>query len=43
VQRGRRWGAYDISRLAALGWRPRPLRDALHAYLDWLLAERAAV
>jgi nucleoside-diphosphate-sugar epimerase len=42
AQRGGRLGAYDISRLAALGWRPRPLRDALHAYLDWLLAEQAA-
>ena len=24
------------------GWRPRPVREALHAYMDWLVAERAA-
>lgn len=32
-----RWGAYDISRLAEdIGWRPSPLRQALHSYIDWL-------
>ena len=36
------WGAYDVSRLSAdTGWRPRPTREALHAYVDWLAGERA--
>src|SRR5258706_14227851 len=31
------WGAYDISRLSGeLGWRPAPLRQRLHEYIDWL-------
>ena len=35
------WGAYDISRIGAdTGWKPRPMRDALHAYMDWLASER---
>jgi UDP-glucose 4-epimerase len=35
------WGAYDISRITAeTGWRPRPTREALHAYMDWIVAER---
>jgi UDP-glucose 4-epimerase len=34
------WGAYDISRISAeTGWRPRPVRDALHAYMDWIATE----
>ena len=38
------WGAYDISRIAnETGWRPRPVRQALHDYMDWLAAERAAL
>jgi UDP-glucose 4-epimerase len=38
---GGMWGAYDISRIfAETGWKPRPTRDALHAYMDWILAER---
>ncbi|HME38182.1 MAG TPA: NAD(P)-dependent oxidoreductase [Steroidobacteraceae bacterium] len=33
------WGAYDISRIAAeTGWKPRPVREALHAYMDWIAA-----
>jgi UDP-glucose 4-epimerase len=37
------WGAYDVSRIfAETGWQPRPLRAALHAYMDWMAAERAA-
>jgi len=37
------WGAYDISRLRAeTGWTPRPMREALHAYMDWIVAERDA-
>lgn len=35
------WGAYDISRITAeTGWEPRPVRAALHAYMDWIVAER---
>jgi nucleoside-diphosphate-sugar epimerase len=35
------WGAYDISRIKAeTGWMPRPVRNALHAYMDWIAAER---
>ena len=37
--RGGMWGAYEISRIAAeTGWRPRPGREAFHAYLDFLAA-----
>lgn len=32
-----RFGPYDIQRLTAdTGWRPRPLREAMHDYLQWL-------
>ncbi len=32
-----RFGAYDITRITdELGWRPRPLREAMHNYIDWL-------
>ncbi|MGH6718196.1 MAG: NAD-dependent epimerase/dehydratase family protein, partial [Alphaproteobacteria bacterium] len=30
------WGAYDVSRLAAHGWRPRPLGAALADYIGWI-------
>jgi len=31
------WGAYDISRIFSdTGWKPRPMREALHAYMDWI-------
>ena len=31
------WGAYDISRIRVeTGWQPRPVREALHAYMDWI-------
>ena len=34
------WGAYDISRVTVeTGWRPRPVRDALHAYMEWIKAQ----
>jgi nucleoside-diphosphate-sugar epimerase len=34
---GGMWGAYDISRIVAeTGWQPRPVREALHAYMDWI-------
>ncbi|HEV2227412.1 MAG TPA: NAD(P)-dependent oxidoreductase [Steroidobacteraceae bacterium] len=37
------WGAYDVSRIFAdTGWKPRPMRAALHAYMDWIAAERAS-
>lgn len=37
------WGAYDVSRIfGETGWKPRPLREALHAYMDWLVNERPA-
>ena len=37
------WGAYDISRITAeTGWRPRPVRERLHEYLDWIVAERCS-
>jgi UDP-glucose 4-epimerase len=39
---GGMWGAYDISRIGAeTGWKPRPVRQALHAYMDLIAAERA--
>jgi UDP-glucose 4-epimerase len=32
-----RWGDYDISRLRGeLGWRPRPIAEALHSYVAWM-------
>ncbi len=35
------WGAYDIARITVeTGWKPRPVREALHAYMDWIAAER---
>jgi UDP-glucose 4-epimerase len=34
---GGRYGAYDISRLTdELGWRPRPIADAMRAYVEWI-------
>jgi UDP-glucose 4-epimerase len=34
------WGAYDISRISAeTGWKPRPVREALHAYMEWIAAQ----
>lgn len=38
-----RWGAYDIARLTdGHGWRPRPLAEAMHDYIDWIAAHEAA-
>ena len=35
------WGAYDISRIALqTGWKPRPVREALHAYMQWIEAQQ---
>ncbi len=40
---GGMWGAYDVSRIKAeTGWTPRPVREALQAYLEWIAAERRA-
>ncbi len=37
------WGAYDVARIGAeTGWKPRPMREALHAYMDWIAAERSS-
>jgi nucleoside-diphosphate-sugar epimerase len=37
---GGMWGAYDVSRIGGeTGWRPRPMREALHAYMDWIASE----
>ncbi len=34
------WGAYDIARIGAeTGWKPRPVRQGLHDYMDWIEAE----
>lgn len=32
------WGAYDNSRLRALGWSPLPLAEAIADYVDWARA-----
>jgi UDP-glucose 4-epimerase len=41
VLRDGMWGAYDVSRITAeTGWKPRPTREGLHAYMDWIRAER---
>jgi UDP-glucose 4-epimerase len=35
------WGAYDVARIGAeTGWKPRPMRAAFHAYMDWIAADR---
>jgi UDP-glucose 4-epimerase len=40
---GGMWGAYDIARITSeTGWTPRPMRDAMHAYMDWIAAERTS-
>jgi UDP-glucose 4-epimerase len=37
------WGAYDISRVTVeTGWRPRPVREALHGYMQWIEANEVA-
>jgi nucleoside-diphosphate-sugar epimerase len=37
------WGAYDIARLAALGWAPRPLTQAIADYAAWIRATEGPV
>ena len=42
--RGGMWGPYDISRIVAeTGWRPRPMRDAFHDYMQWITSEEAQI
>jgi nucleoside-diphosphate-sugar epimerase len=36
------WGAYDNTRLRALGWSPTPLHQALTSYVDWVDETMAA-
>jgi UDP-glucose 4-epimerase len=39
---GGMWGAYDIARVTSdTGWKPRPVREAFHAYIDWVAATRS--
>jgi UDP-glucose 4-epimerase len=34
------WGAYDIARIGAeTGWKPRPVKEAFQAYMDWIAKE----
>jgi UDP-glucose 4-epimerase len=41
--KGGMWGAYDVSRITVeTGWKPRPTREALHAYVEELARERHA-
>jgi len=38
------WGAYDISRIGhETGWAPRPVREAMHSYMDWIATERRLI
>ncbi|TIO34794.1 MAG: NAD(P)-dependent oxidoreductase [Mesorhizobium sp.] len=37
--KGGMWGAYDIARIMRdTAWRPRPGKEAFHAYMDWISA-----
>lgn len=37
LRRNARYGAYDVARAEAdFGWRPRPIREAVHDYVAWL-------
>ena len=37
------WGAYDIARIQRdTGWKPRPVREAFHDYIDWIAAQQIA-
>ncbi len=41
TERDGMWGAYDLARIYRdTGWKPRPVREAFHAYIDWLEASR---
>jgi nucleoside-diphosphate-sugar epimerase len=40
--KGGMWGAYDIARiLRDTTWRPRPGKEAFHAYMDWIAANES--
>ncbi|MGX8012977.1 NAD-dependent epimerase/dehydratase family protein [Mesorhizobium sp. ORM8.1] len=40
--KGGMWGAYDIARiLRDTAWRPRPGKEAFHAYMDWIAANES--
>ncbi|MEZ2330175.1 NAD-dependent epimerase/dehydratase family protein [Mesorhizobium sp. RCC_202] len=40
--KGGMWGAYDIARiLRDTAWRPRPGKEAFHAYMDWIVANES--
>ena len=41
--KGGMWGAYDIARiLRDTTWRPRPGKEAFHAYMDWIEANETS-
>ena len=41
TERDGMWGAYDLARIYRdTGWKPRPVREAFHAYIDWLATSR---
>ena len=41
TERDGMWGAYDVARIHRdTGWKPRPVREAFHAYIDWLAESR---
>jgi len=41
--KGGMWGAYDIARIMRdTGWRPRPGKEAFHAYMDWIIANETS-
>jgi UDP-glucose 4-epimerase len=43
TQRDGAWGAYDLARIHRdTGWEPRPVREAFHAYIEWLAASSRA-
>ncbi|TGQ17301.1 MULTISPECIES: NAD(P)-dependent oxidoreductase [unclassified Mesorhizobium] len=40
--KGGMWGAYDIARIMRdTEWRPRPGKEAFHAYMDWIAANES--
>ncbi|RUU68656.1 SDR family oxidoreductase, partial [Mesorhizobium sp. M2C.T.Ca.TU.009.01.2.1] len=40
--KGGMWGAYDIARIMRdTAWRPRPGKEAFHAYMDWIAANES--
>jgi nucleoside-diphosphate-sugar epimerase len=37
-----RYNAYDTTRMQSLGWRPRPLKEQLERYRDWVARDPSA-